>query len=274
MSRNGFGTFAILNPILIGALRASASVNADYTDMGTAITGTLPLDATAGMSGQFKAADGSKSTPGIAFAADTNTGFRRNGTDEMRWVAGGTDRMYVDANGKAWHLSDADIAGALVCHGALTGTISDPLLIAQFAANGVARRTATTPTWAPEPFYYTLHMTIGGFGLVLPTGVMGEMQAPCAGTIVAGALMLDQSGSVSVDVRKCTYANYSATRPSSSDSITAASPLAVTSGVGLLDQTLAGWTTPVAADDCFRFYISSVTTVTRMTVALRIKRFA
>ena len=49
----------------------------------------MPLDGPTGMSGQFKAQNGSVSAPGISFDADTNTGFRRSADNETRWVGGG-----------------------------------------------------------------------------------------------------------------------------------------------------------------------------------------
>ncbi len=268
MSRNGAGVFAVLNPILVGALRSSAAVNADFTDQGGDITNTLPLDGTVAMTGQFKAADGSLVTPGMSFKNDTRVGFRRTAQGEQRWVSGGTDRFYIDANLKAWQLAAMDVAGATVAHGAWTGAASDPLLISALATNGVAKRTGD-PAWAIEPFYYALHMTVGGYGTVLPTGVCGDMQAPVDGTIVAAALMLDQSGSVAVSVWRDSYANYP---PTIADVVSSA--FSVTTSVGLLDQTLSGWTTTIAAGDCLRFNIDSVTTITRMTIALRIKRYS
>lgn len=113
MARNGAGTFAVLNPIQIGQLRSSSAVNANFTDAGDEITNSLPLDGQAGMSGQFKAADGTAQEPGFSFANDTNTGFRRSDTDEMKWVGGGTDRATMDANGKLTLAGGLDVAGAL-----------------------------------------------------------------------------------------------------------------------------------------------------------------
>jgi hypothetical protein len=273
MARNGAGVFAVLNPILIGALRSSSAVNQDFSDMGDEITNTLPVDGQAGMTGQFRAADGSLTMPGMSFAVDTRLGFRRTAQGEMRWVSGGQDRFFIDLDGKAWHLADMSVAGALTLNAEVSAPMSDPVTIGKFAANGAAKRTSSTstPAWSPEPFYYTLHYTIGGYGTVIPTGVIGDLQAPAAGTIVSAALMADQTGSVSVDIWKDSYANYP---PTVADSIVASSPLVVSSGVGVLDQTLSGWTTAVAAGDCFRFNVNSVTTVTRLTIALRIRRFA
>lgn len=274
MARNGAGIFSILNPIVVGASRSSSNVNGNFTDEGGEITNTLPLDGQAGMTGQFKAIDGSTAAPGIAFSADTRTGFRRSATGEMRWVGGGADRLYVNSDRKLFHLGNLDAAGAWTQVGSMTGPASDPVLISGFSSNGVARRTATTPAWSPETFPYVLHMTCGGYGTVLPVGIIGEVQAPAGGAIVSATIMLDQSGSVSVDVRKSTYANYSATVPGSSDTITGGTPLTVTSALGLRDQTLAGWITAITAGDVIRFYLNSVTSATRMTIALAVRRFS
>ena len=65
MPRNGAGVFAVLNPILVGALRSSSAVNADFVDAGDEITGSLPLDGQAGMTGQFKAANVQTGTTAI-----------------------------------------------------------------------------------------------------------------------------------------------------------------------------------------------------------------
>jgi hypothetical protein len=268
MARNGAGVFAVINPILVGALRSSSAVNTDFTDMGTAITDTIALDGQQQMSGQFRAWDGTRAQPGISYHADTNTGFRRSASDEMRWVGGGTDRFYVDENGKAWQLGAMDVVGAVSVVGAFTGAASDPLLISQLSTVGAAKRTGN-PVWAIETFPYVLQLEVGGFGTVLPTGIVGDLQAPVDGTITSVALQADQTGSVAVSVWKDTYANYP---PTILD--VKSSGFSISSGVGLLDSTLSGWTTDVTAGDCFRFNIDSVSTITRLTITIQIKRFS
>lgn len=113
MPRNGAGVFTVLTPIQIGALRSSAVVNADFEDMGDELTNTIPLDGQAGMTGPFLAASGTVASPGISFAEDLNTGFRLNGTDEMRWVAGAQDRAIMDANGLLTLLNGIDVTGSV-----------------------------------------------------------------------------------------------------------------------------------------------------------------
>lgn len=113
MPRNGAGTFRLLNAVAVGALRSSSAVNANFTDMGGEITNSLPINGEAGMSGQLKADDGGVLAPGITFGPDTNTGFRRSTTDEMRWVVGGVDRATMDADGKLAFVGGFAPSGAL-----------------------------------------------------------------------------------------------------------------------------------------------------------------
>lgn len=274
MARNGAGVFAVINPTLVAALRSSTATNSNFTDAGTAITGTLPLDGTAGMTGQFKGYDGSLAAPGMAFSADTNTGFRRSTSDEMRWVGGGTDRFYIDIDGKAWFVGAVDVGGAITVTGAVTGSGSDPFLLSNMVGNGFGKRAVGSPVWSPDPYTMLVTYTIGGMSTVLPTGIIGEVQIPAAGTITSAALAADQTGSCVVYPRKCTYANYSATRPSSDDGISGGNPLTITSGVGVVDTTLSGWTTSVAAGDVIRFSMGTISSITRLTIALAISRLA
>lgn len=122
----------MVNPILVGALRSSAAVNQDFTDMGDEITNTLPIDGQAAMTGQFKAADGTALRPGISFSADQNLGFRRRATDEMAWVAGGQDRAIMDADGRLTLSNGIQVTGSVnissnLAPQSLTGTGQTPL---------------------------------------------------------------------------------------------------------------------------------------------------
>lgn len=138
MPRNGAGTFSIINPVVVGALRSSSAVNQNFTDAGDEITNSLPINGEAGMSGQFKAIDGSALVPGMAFSADTNVGFRRSATDEMKWVAGGSDRATMDANGKLTLAGGLEVSGALSHN---TGAFGPQTLAGTGAARATLRRT-------------------------------------------------------------------------------------------------------------------------------------
>lgn len=268
MSRNGAGTFAIINPVLVGALRSSSEVNENCTDAGDQITNTLPLDAQADMTGQFKAVAGSTVAPGISFDTDRNVGFRRPAPDEMRWVGGGQDRLYINASGTLFHLGAMDIAGALVVDGAVTGT-NDVAQLEGFASNGLARRTGTN-AWTPDQGTTSIPFSRDCGATVMPIGIMGDIRIPYACTITGAAMACDPSGSCVVDIWRSTLAAYP---PVVGGSLTGGNPLTITSGTSMT-SALGGWTTSITAGDVLRFNLNSVASVRRIDIILQVARFA
>lgn len=116
------------------------------------------------------------------------------------------------------------------------------------------------------PVVRSIGITIDGGGSAITTGVKGDVRVPFACTITEAALVLDQSGSIVIDVWKDTTANYP---PTDADSITASAPPTVTAATNSVDTTLTGWTTAVAAGDTIRFNVDSATTATRATLILK-----
>ena len=82
-------------------------------------------------------------------------------------------------------------------------------------------------------------------------------------TIDRATVLLDQSGSIVVDIWKDTYINYP---PVDADSITSATPPTVTTATKSEDTTLTSWTTSVTAGDIIGFSVDSATTATRAHV--------
>lgn len=87
MARNGSGTYSVPNSFSSNTTIESAKVNQNFSDIGSEITASLPRNGEAGMSGQFKAADGTSALPGITFASDPDLGFYRSAANTMT-VAG------------------------------------------------------------------------------------------------------------------------------------------------------------------------------------------
>lgn len=108
-----------------------------------------------------------------------------------------------------------------------------------------------------------------GGGSVLTTGIKGDMSIPYACTILSARLLADQAGSIVVDIWKDTYANYP---PTVADTITAAAKPTLSAATKNEDTTLTGWNTAIVAGDTLRFNIDSVATITRATLALRIRK--
>jgi hypothetical protein len=91
MARNGSGTYAIPNTYSDGQTITAAVVNANFSDIGSELTNSLPRDGQAAMTGQLKAATGSVSAPSMGFGADTDTGFYRKAANTIGVVAGGVE---------------------------------------------------------------------------------------------------------------------------------------------------------------------------------------
>jgi hypothetical protein len=110
---------------------------------------------------------------------------------------------------------------------------------------------------------------VDGGGSTITTGIKGDILVPFACTINEWSLLADQSGSVTVDIWKDTYANYP---PTSADSITGSAAVSITNNVKNQSSTLTGWTTAIAENDALRFNVSSASTITRLTITLDVVR--
>lgn len=123
----------------------------------------------------------------------------------------------------------------------------------KFASISAACRTVAIP------------FIIDGGGSAITTGIKGDLEIPFACTITAVRTLLDQSGSIVVDIWKDTYANYP---PTVADTITASAKPTVTTATKSEDATLTGWTTSVTAGSILRYNVDSITTATRALVTL------
>lgn len=115
----------------------------------------------------------------------------------------------------------------------------------------------------------TITFIIDGGGSAITTGEKGHLEIPFACTIQAVTTLADQSGSIVVDIWKDTYANFP---PTNTDSITASAPPTITTATKAQDTTLTGWTTAITAGDILAFNVDSATTVTRVTLSLKVAK--
>lgn len=115
----------------------------------------------------------------------------------------------------------------------------------------------------------TLNFVIDGGGSAITTGIKGDLVVDFAATITGVTLLADQSGSIVVDIWRDSYANYP---PTDADSITASATPTISSSTKSQDTTLTGWSTSISAGDILRFNVDSVTSIQRLTCALRIRR--
>ncbi len=113
-----------------------------------------------------------------------------------------------------------------------------------------------------------------GGGAVITTGVKEYVQIPFACTLTEATMVADQSGSVVVNIWKCTYSQFDAgsTHPVAGDKITSSTPPTISSTTKSQDATLSGWTVAIAANDILAFVIDSCTTITKVDLTLRITK--
>lgn len=120
-----------------------------------------------------------------------------------------------------------------------------------------------------------IEFVIDGSGAVITTGTKGYIEIPFNCTINRVTLLADQGGAIVVDLWKCTFAQFDAggTHPVSADKITASAPPTIpATNTKVQDATLTGWNTTVNAGDVLGYVVSSCTTITRVTVSLKVTK--
>jgi hypothetical protein len=181
--------------------------------------------------------------------------------------------LVVGTNVQAWDADLDAIAGLAHTRGNLIrGGASAWEAVALGSAGQRVKSNGTDAVWGDD--YTTITFVIDGGGATITTGVKGDIEVPDDLTITRATLLADQSGSIVVDIFKCTYSNYDAgsTHPVSGDKITSSAPPTISSATKAQDSTLTGWTTALSAGDILRFNVNSITTCQRATLSLRCKR--
>jgi hypothetical protein len=69
-------------------------------DIASEITDSLSRSGKGGMSGALELDDGTESLPGLSFVSDTDSGFYRAGSNDVRGVVAGADRFRIYASVK------------------------------------------------------------------------------------------------------------------------------------------------------------------------------
>lgn len=183
------------------------------------------------------------------------------------------------SSGSAWEAYSPAATGGTVTH---TGTLTANRII---KGNGTADITvgdltgdvttsgtmATTAKTALKTG--AIGIVIDGGGSVITTGIKGDVYCPYAATITAVTMLADQSGSIVVDIWKDVFANYP---PTVADTIintgAGGTKPTITTATNSQDTTLAHWTTSISAGDTIRFNVDSVTSITRLTLALTVTK--
>jgi hypothetical protein len=163
----------------------------------------------------------------------------------------------------------------LTAHGVVLGEGTSALAAtAAGTAGQVLKSGGSSADGAYADDLVSFEIIIDGSGAVLTTGLKGYVEVPFAFTITQATLLASQSGSVVVDIFKCTFSQFdaSSTHPVSGDKITASAPPTITTATKSQDSTLTGWTTSCSAGDILAFNVNSVTTIQRVTLSLKGRR--
>ena len=117
--------------------------------------------------------------------------------------------------------------------------------------------------------YVTLNYIIDGGGVAITTGIKGDIVVDFNATIVGWTLVADQSGSIVIDVWKDIYGNFP---PTIADTIAGSEKPTLSTATKNQDNSLSTWTTGITAGDVLRFNVDSITTVTRVTLAIKVQK--
>lgn len=132
---------------------STTAVNGDFSDIATALTDSLARDGQGGMTGAFRAIDGTVSLPGISFVSDPDSGIRRVTANELAVTVGGADALTINATNATFASGiNVSMAGALAITGTqtITSTAGVPLTINNPLA-GVGLSIRSTNTGAEGP---------------------------------------------------------------------------------------------------------------------------
>jgi hypothetical protein len=134
--------------------------------------------------------------------------------------------------------------------------------------------TASMAQMPADELSAAIEFVITGGGSPIQVGLQGWIQIPFPCTINSVTLLADQSGSITVDIWKTTYANYSpGVHPVASDSICASDVPNINSATKSTDSTLSGWTTSIAANSILAFNVKvAAVNITICTVILAVTK--
>ncbi len=192
MARNGTGTYVLPagNPVVAGTTIDSTWANPTLSDIASALTGSLPRDGQAGMTGPFKLADGNASFPAFGFNGDASTGLFRPaaGTIGISVLAG--EKLRINSAGNVMIGSTSDFGEKLQVTGTtrLNGATS---LLSTLAVTGATTLSSTLGVTGATTLSSTLNVT--GLSTLSTLNVTGA-------TAFSGALNV--VGNLSVDTNK------------------------------------------------------------------------
>lgn len=229
---------SVLNATTLG----SGVVNSSLTSVGT--LGSLQVD-NININGN---AVSSTDTNG-------NIDLNPNGTGVVRLLDDAPLRlMDADNSNYAAISAPASVTSDYTLTLPAAGGANDEVL--QFSSAGVGAFVSNTRT---------LNFVIDGGSNPITTGSKGYAVVDGDYTITGWTILADVSGSIVVSVNRATYTNFP-----TFTAIDGSEPPTLSAAQKAEDLSLTSWTTTLSARDVLEFSVDSATTVTRVTVALRL----
>jgi len=180
MPRNGSGSYSLPQAAFVaGTTISSASMNSDLSDIATALTGSLPRDGQAGMTGQLKIPDGSSLAPALSFSNEVNTGLIRSAAGQMGVIIQGVQVVTFNATGGAGVFQGAVPAGTIVDFAGATAPTGWLLCFGQAVsrATNAALFTAIGVTWGSGDGFTTFNVPDCRNYILVGKGDMGGSDA-------------------------------------------------------------------------------------------------
>ena len=226
MPRNGSGVYSLPagNPVVTATTIQSTWANSTLNDVSDALTGSVARDGSGGMTGALRLADGSIAIPGVAFSAETTTGFSRPATNVLVGSVGGLEKFRLNASG-------ASVTGTLGVSAAATFSTT-------LAVTGAATFSTTLAVTGAA----TLSSTLAVTGTTTLTGAATLTANPTlsAGT-ANGVLYLDGS-KVATSGSALTFdgTNLGITGTTTLSALTASTALALNASKNVVSVTNTG----------------------------------
>jgi hypothetical protein len=195
------------------------------------------------------------------------------GTNSIRKTSAVALNVANDAGATTYFRVDTSTPGVHVTNGADLRGFSDNTTTETFlidAATGAAQFDSTVTTTRIVGDTSVWSVIIDGGGSAITTGVKFDLEVPYNATVTAWDIFGDQTGSIVVDIWQDTYANFP---PTVADTITTSEKPTLSAASKNQDTSLnsgSGWS--VTQGRVLRFNVDSITTVTRVTIALKVTR--
>lgn len=117
----GVYTLPAGNPVVTLTVISTAWANTTMSDIATALTGSVPTDGTAPMTGPLRLADGAQNAPGLTWATETTTGLYRIAANQIGFSLNSVTTLQVNA-ARGWTISTPAAATVALTLNAVAGT--------------------------------------------------------------------------------------------------------------------------------------------------------